>query len=724
MNKVELLAPAGNLESLEAAIHNGADAVYLGLNSFNARGNIENFNVENLRESVKKAHLFGVRVFVTLNTIVLDSEIEDVLRIVKACVEAKVDAFIVQDIGLAYLLKNKFEGIELHASTQMGLQNLEGVEFVKNIGYKRVVLARETPLSEIKRIKDNSDVEIEYFVQGALCVAFSGNCYLCSLYANASGNRGKCKQFCRLPFKMQGENFEKEGYLLSTKDFCMLPKLKEIVESGVNSLKIEGRARRPAYVAGAVKVYRDALDNDFKFNKDSIEVLKKLFNRGDFIQGYFGTDKIIYNKTQNHIGVPIGKVLSFKKGKRFNEVLIESKHKLMKGDSLKFFIEDREICSVNVQDVKEIGKNKFLFTTTTKIPNESKINLIVDSDLEEKLLKNRKKIEILSIFDAKIGKKAKILLKSKNVEIEVESDDVLEEAKASPLTQAEVERQFLKLGEEFKLVSLDNKLANVFIAKSQLNALRRAAIEKLKETIIFENEKKINIKENKFLLKNNKKSQKNIKNNKKIYYFSNLQTLESYLNTDDYLVFNPNNYDFSEIICFCEKYNQKTIYLSLPVIANEKMIKSFRSLFDKVQNLGVVANNYYAFSFVSPEKTIVGSEMNVANSYAVEQYVARGYQKIILTKENFDIENIFGDAELFVETNMRKNLMHFKHCPFKNNFGGDCSNCRFKENTKYKLGERTFVLNRKRVVDCQFVLCEYKPSLFDNFGFGEVIEIS
>ena len=222
MANIELLAPAGNLDSLKMAIFNGANAVYLGLDDFNARGNIENFNRENLAQCVDFAHLFNVKIYLTINTLIKDEEVDDFLNLVKFALESNVDAFIIQDIGMAYLLRLSFPSIVLHASTQMGVQTLEGVQFLERLGFSRVVLARETSLKEIRRIKENTPIEIEYFVHGALCVAFSGNCYLCSLLAGASGNRGKCKQFCRLKYSLQTENVQKEGYLLSTKDFCML----------------------------------------------------------------------------------------------------------------------------------------------------------------------------------------------------------------------------------------------------------------------------------------------------------------------------------------------------------------------------------------------------------------------------------------------------------------------------------------------------------------------
>lgn len=342
-HNIELLSPAGNIESLKVAINNGADAVYLGLDDFNARGNIENFSIKNLKEIVDYAHLFNVKIYITLNTLINDDEFNRVYLLVKQALNSNVDAFIVQDLGLAYFLKKTFPNIELHASTQMGIENLEGALFAKKIGFSRIVLARETPLAEIKRIKDNYDIEIEYFIQGALCVSFSGNCYLCSLLANSSGNRGKCKQFCRLPYSLKNENIKKEGYLLSTKDFCMAPVLKELADAGVKSFKIEGRARRPAYVAQSVKTYRKIIDNDFKFNSEDILDLKEVFNRGNYINGYFKNEPIIYSNAQNHIGVPIGKIIKVNSGKKFNEIYLESQTELHNGDVLKFFENNKEM---------------------------------------------------------------------------------------------------------------------------------------------------------------------------------------------------------------------------------------------------------------------------------------------------------------------------------------------------------------------------------------------
>ncbi len=720
MKEMELLAPVGNPQTLKVAINNGANAIYLGLNDFNARGNIENFNVENLRESVKKAHLFGVRVFLTLNTLLLDGEFEKITQLVRSAIDAKVDAFITQDIGLAYYLRNKFPNIELHASTQMGIQNLEGTKFLSPLGFKRVVLARETPLDEIRRIKDNFDVEIEYFVQGALCVSFSGNCYLCSILADASGNRGKCKQFCRLPVFYSNEEEDKRGYFLSTKDFCLLPKLDDLQKAGVDSLKIEGRARRPAYVGGAVNVYRNALDNNFQYNKNDIITLQKLFNRGNFIKGYFEGENIIYNKTQNHMGIKIGKVLSVRSGKKFNEIVVETTHALARGDSLKFFAKQKEACSLSVQDVKKIGKNQYLFTTTTKVPQTADVHLTVDSQLENEILQKTRKIPFKAKFIGRIGQKAKLFLSTSNTTINIEGDFLLEGAKASPFTKADCYAQLSKSGEEFYLSDLDFDSENVFMAKSQINQLRRNAISLLREKIIENNEKNLKIEEKEFNLKIGKKSQKN----GDILYFSSLETLKKYINTENFLVYDPSEYNIKEIEEFCKKHSNKTIYLHTPIISNKNMIDVLQKLFEKVQNLGVVATNYYAFSLTTPQKTIVGSDMNIANSFAIEFYQNLGYDKIILSKENFDFSNIKnGNAQLFVENNFSKNLMHFKHCPFKENLSSQCDNCKYKEGATYGFNCKKFAIVRKRLSFCQFVLKENKPSNSYNENFGNVIEI-
>ena len=281
---MELLSPAGDLKSFYAAVYNGADAVYLGLKSFNARIKADNFTTENIQQIVEFAHIYNVKVYVTINILIKDNEVNEFLDIVKACVQANVDAFIIQDLGMAKLLLDNFQNIVLHASTQMGIHNLSGAKVLEEFGFKRVVLARETKLSDIQLIKAQTNLEIEYFIQGALCVAFSGNCYLSSLKNGNSGNRGKCLQLCRLPYKVfDGTKVITDGYFLSAKDLCLMKQFKELSAAGVDCLKIEGRLKRASYVAQVTRSYRQVIDN---FDSICIEKEKakisELFSRGKF----------------------------------------------------------------------------------------------------------------------------------------------------------------------------------------------------------------------------------------------------------------------------------------------------------------------------------------------------------------------------------------------------------------------------------------------------------
>ncbi len=253
---MELLAPAGSPSALRAAIYSGANAVYFGLDKFNARINADNFTKENVREYVELCHLHGVKVYITFNTLIKDSEFAEFEEDVKACVDAKVDAFIVTDFG-ALTVFAKYD-VPLHASTQMGIHNLEGAKFVERLGFKRIVLSREALFEDIKKIKENTSLEVEYFVHGALCVSFSGGCLLSSMMTGTSGNRGLCKQPCRLCYEssLSGES----KYYLSPADQCLINKLKDLEKLGIDSLKIEGRLKAPHYVGEVVKCYRNALD--------------------------------------------------------------------------------------------------------------------------------------------------------------------------------------------------------------------------------------------------------------------------------------------------------------------------------------------------------------------------------------------------------------------------------------------------------------------------------
>lgn len=277
MNNIEILAPAGAREQLEAAVRAGADAVYLGYGNFNARRNAKNFTFDELKEAVKYCHVHNVKVHAAINTLAMDNEITDVYNTIKEVVLAGVDAVIVQDLGIAKIIKECFPFLEMHASTQLTVHNLSGVKELEKMGFKRIVLSRELSFEEIKYICENAKAEIEVFVHGALCMCFSGGCYLSSILGQRSGNRGLCAQPCRLDFRINNRE-----YALSLKDMCHIPYINKLKEIGVTSLKIEGRMKRPEYVYSAVTACRDALSG----KKPDVESLKKVFSRSGFTDGY------------------------------------------------------------------------------------------------------------------------------------------------------------------------------------------------------------------------------------------------------------------------------------------------------------------------------------------------------------------------------------------------------------------------------------------------------
>lgn len=281
---MELLAPAGSMEALRAAVCNGADAVYLGADTFNARINARNFSAADLQEAVVYCHVRGVKVHLTLNTLVLDREMPRAAELIRLAASCGVDAFIVQDLGVVSLCRQLAPDVPIHASTQMSIHSLEGVMEAAALGCSRVVLARELPAEEIAHICKKSPVEIEVFVHGALCMCYSGQCYLSSVIGRRSGNRGQCAQPCRLPYGYG--RFESTRYPLSLKDNCLAGELDELRRMGVASIKIEGRMKRPEYVAIVTRAYRTVL-NGGKLMPSDLQELETAFSRQGFTDGYF-----------------------------------------------------------------------------------------------------------------------------------------------------------------------------------------------------------------------------------------------------------------------------------------------------------------------------------------------------------------------------------------------------------------------------------------------------
>ena len=290
MKKIEILAPAGSFDSVIAAVRSGADAVYLGEKSFSARSSAKNFDDEELKKATAYCHIHGVKVYVTINTIVFDDELEKLKKAIISAAEADVDALIVQNIGVARLAHELVPELALHASTQMSIHTASGVKALYEMGFKRVVLAREMSKKEIEKCCE-IPVELEVFVHGALCMCVSGQCYLSAMIGSRSGNRGACAQPCRLPFSV---NNQKGGHALSLKDNSIVNYLGELQNMGVASAKIEGRMKRPEYVSAAVRACVEQRDFGFISDKTQ-EMLRGVFSRTGFTDAYYN------GKTGSHM---------------------------------------------------------------------------------------------------------------------------------------------------------------------------------------------------------------------------------------------------------------------------------------------------------------------------------------------------------------------------------------------------------------------------------------
>ncbi len=348
-SNIELLAPAGDAAALHAAVCAGADAVYVGLNSFNARRGADNFTLATFRDACRYAHMRGVRIYVTLNTIVLPGEVNQALELARQTYRAGADAFIVQDIGIASELTRTLPQARLHLSTQMNVHNLAGIEAAARLGARRVTLARELSLAEIKalvEVAQTYDLEVETFVHGALCICYSGQCFMSSLIGGRSANRGLCAQACRLPYELknvaQRKSLPSPGeHLLSPKDLCAIDLLPELIEAGVTSFKIEGRMKSPDYVYAVTAAYRAVLDRigadarQTRATEDEKQALAEAFSRGfttAYLENARGNEIMSYERPNNR-GVFVGRVSSVKNG----VAVVETERELSPGDALEFW---------------------------------------------------------------------------------------------------------------------------------------------------------------------------------------------------------------------------------------------------------------------------------------------------------------------------------------------------------------------------------------------------
>ena len=503
MNKVELLAPAGDFSCLKAAIEAGCDAVYIGGKLFGARAFSSNFTDDEIIKAINYAHLFGVKVYVTTNTLIYDKEVERFLEYISFLHKNNVDAVIIQDLGMLDLVIQTFPNLEVHASTQMHIHNLDGASFMKKLGVKRVVLARETSISKIKEIKEKTNIDIEIFIHGALCVSYSGQCLMSSLIGNRSGNRGTCAGSCRQSYSIVDENNNiilNNKYPLSMKDLCSLENLKTLLDIGVTSLKIEGRMKSSSYVYTVVKLYRLAIDSYYKNNNIYIDEkelynLKKIFNR-EFTKGFLfdeENNKVINMKRPNHQGVEIGKVINYKN----NVATIKLNDEININDGLR--IVGKKDIGVNVNNfyinsklVKTAKKGDIItIKVNDKVEKDDKVLLTLDSKLNEEInniiSSNQRKVLVKAKFIAKEDKQITFELTDFINKVVVISENKVTKALNKPITKEEIKEKLNKIKDTvYKYESLDIEIDdNIFIPLNIINDLKRKAFEELNNKRLY-----------------------------------------------------------------------------------------------------------------------------------------------------------------------------------------------------------------------------------------------
>ena len=501
MKRPEILAPAGNMETLVAAISAGCDAVYLSGKKYGARAFAANFTDEELIEAVNYAHLYEVKVYVTVNTLIYEDEMDDLLEYVGFLHKIGVDALIIQDLGAMDLIRQTYPNLELHASTQMNIHSLNSVKLLEQFNIKRAVLSRELSIEEVKHIKENTNMEIEIFVQGALCISYSGECLMSTLIGSRSGNRGTCAQCCRMKYDLIKDNkvINKDKYPLSTKDLCTLNNIGQLIDIGIDSIKIEGRMKRKEYVYLTVSLYKKAIDSYIENGKvniteKDIKELKKIFNR-EFTKGFLfneDNDKFTNPKRPNHQGIPIGNVIEVKdkyfKIRLSDELNLQDGIRIVADDIgfnvTKMFVNDKSVQTAHKGDIVKIYQKINSLSEVVKTTDFKQLKEI------DKLINEKRRLPLDISIEAKVGYPLKGLFKYKDTVIKVESDKILEKANKVRATKEDIISKIDRLKDTvYYLDSIQITMDdNVFIPVIFINELRRQGLYML-------NKKRLEVKE-------------------------------------------------------------------------------------------------------------------------------------------------------------------------------------------------------------------------------------
>ena len=500
----ELLAPAGSVETMYAAFAAGADAVYIGGSRFGARAYADNAESESLLDAIDYAHLHGKKLYLTVNTLLKEQEMDELYEYLLPFYRQGLDAVIVQDFGVFRRVREWFPDLAIHASTQMIMSGELSAEKLKELGATRIVTPRELSLNEIRSIHKSCDLEIESFVHGALCYCYSGQCLFSSIAGGRSGNRGRCAQPCRMAYSVEQNGKvilpQQKGYILSPKDLCTIEILPKLIEAGVYSLKIEGRMKSSSYVYTVVKLYRLAIDSYYKNNNIYIDEkelynLKKIFNR-EFTKGFLfdeENNKVINMKKPNHQGVEIGKVINYKN----NIATIKLNDEININDGLR--IVGKKDIGVNVNNfyinsklVKTAKKGDIItIKVNDKVEKDDKVLLTLDSKLNEEInniiSSNQRKVLVKAKFIAKEDKQITFELTDFINKVVVISENKVTKALNKPITKEEIKEKLNKIKDTvYKYESLDIEIDdNIFIPLNIINDLKRKAFEELNNKRLY-----------------------------------------------------------------------------------------------------------------------------------------------------------------------------------------------------------------------------------------------
>ena len=680
--KPELLSPVGDFECLKAAVQNGADSVYLGTSSFNARARATNFDENTLKEAVKYAKLHNVKVNLTLNTLIKNEEFEEAVKLAVYAHNIGVDALIVQDLGLSnYLLKNHPE-IPLHASTQMTVHNLSGVQNLEKQGFSRVVLSRELSISEIKYIKENTNCELEVFIHGALCISYSGGCLFSSMVGDRSGNRGLCAQPCRLPYELVDSRGDKvsSGYLLSPRDLCSLDYLPTLVRLSITCFKIEGRMKTPIYVATVTRIYRKYIDfilqhldlNDEEIVKlihkeldktnestglsDKEELLQS-FNRGGFSDGHFPDKenrKLIFKEKSNNEGIFLGRVFKFNNNK--GHISFELENSLSIGDKIKIGNDLYTVSELMIdnKNFKTLNKGKRITIGRMKgdIKNNAPIYRIESKALNDSLSptfsseKEFKKLPLAAEIRIVEGKPIKLNVKGlqgfyEGLEVSISSEFIPEKAINAPLTKEKITSMLSKTGStEFEFVNINIELdEGLFIPKiSTLNDMRRTALSKLEKMVIDKYSHNLSPILPTFNIVTKAKTKPKLSMLLNIinldYNYLNLENIDSFYIPLRYFT----NKKYNELLkAISQKFNT---YIYMPPVIKDSISKN--SLEEDIKNIilnfsikGAVISDISQIDIFKSYSLdfIANYNLNIFNNYSVKKKKKKGFMRFIPSLE-------------------------------------------------------------------------------------------